>query len=115
VRPPAGLGLDAASRRTTLAVSGACRVSWHAPLTAEGDSLLPAGGKAGDGWKAAAAGRRAAPAGAGADAKAHPPPGGLPQRRGSRQHRGAAQAPVRPQPHDVDGTADHASGREVRR
>jgi hypothetical protein len=33
--------------------------------------------------------------------KAHPPPGGLPQRRESRSHRSAAQALVRLQAHGV--------------
>ena len=95
-RPPEGLGLDADSRRSTLAVCGACRGSWQAPLTAEGDSRPSVEGRgmaAVD--KAAAEGRRAGQAGAWPDAKAHPPPGGLPQRCGSRPCSGAVQAPVR--------------------
>ena len=48
------------------------RTKWHAPLTAEGDSL-PFLGRAG-GWVGAAAeGRRAGQAGAWPDAKERPP------------------------------------------
>ena len=62
---------------------------------------------------AAAEGRRAGPAGAGADPEVRGAPAPSPQGRGSRQHRGAVQAPARPQAGDVDGAA--AARREARR
>ena len=73
-RPPGGLGLDAAAQHLTLAVRRGMQTKWQAPVTAEGDS--PPSVKGGGWVGAAAAGQRAAPAGAGADPEARPTPVG---------------------------------------